>query len=91
MPRLITSAEQFEQIKSRASECRVVRSEEGVKLKLRTPTFLYTYITNSDEAEDLLKRLKDIEVIEFAAAKKEDQEGAKKKEDQEGAKKKEKS
>ncbi|MDH2899819.1 MAG: hypothetical protein PXY39_02495 [archaeon] len=80
MPRLITSAEQFEQLKSKASECRVVRSDKAVKLKLRTPKFLYTYLTNQDEAEDLIKGLKDVEVIEFGATKKEDKEGPKKKE-----------
>jgi hypothetical protein len=80
MPKLITSAERFEELKSRATECRVVRSEESVKLKLRTPTFLYTYITNPDEAEDLIKGLKGIEVIEFSAPKKEDKQSTKKKE-----------
>lgn len=76
MPRLITSAEQFEQLKLRASECRVVRSDKAVKLKLRTPTFLYTYITNPDEAQDLIKGLKDVEIIEFSSVSKE---GGKKK------------
>jgi hypothetical protein len=73
MPKQIMSAEQFEQIKLRATECRVVRSEEAVKLKLRTPTFLYTYVTNEDEAEDLIKGLKDIEIIEFNAPKKKEE------------------
>ena len=77
MPRLIASAEQFEQLKSKALECRVVRSDKAVKLKLRTPRFLYTYLSNQDEAEDLIKGLKEVEVIEFGAKNKE---GAKKKE-----------
>lgn len=79
MPRLITSAEQFEELKSKALECRVVRSDKAVKLKLRTPAFLYTYITNADEAEQLIKDLKDIEVVEFNAVKKEEKDGGKNK------------
>lgn len=42
-----------------------------MKLKLRTPDHLYTYSTNEDVAEDLLKSLKDLEVIDFSVAKKE--------------------
>jgi hypothetical protein len=80
LPRLITSAEQFDQVKLKASECRVVRSDKSVKLKLRTPTVLYTYVTNPDEAQDLIKGLKDIEIIEFSSVRKEDKEGGKKKE-----------
>lgn len=70
MPRIINSAEEFEQVKSRASEVRVVRSDKAVKLKLRTPGYLYTYTTISDEADDLIKGLKDVEVIEFGEVKK---------------------
>jgi Ribosomal L38e protein family len=80
MPRLITTAEQFEELKSKAVECRVVRSEKAVKLKLRTPSFLYTYITSEEEAEDIIKGLKDIEVVEFTPVKKEDKDTGKKKE-----------
>jgi Ribosomal L38e protein family len=74
MPRLITSVERFEELKTKAVECRVVRSDKAVKLKLRTPSYLYTYITNADEADDLIKGLKDIEVVEFTRVKKEDKE-----------------
>lgn len=68
MPKVITSSAQFEQLRSKASEIRVVRSDKGVKIKLRTPGVLYTYKTNADEANDLIKSLKDVEVIEFGAA-----------------------
>lgn len=50
---------------SKASEIRVVRSEDAVKLKLRTPELLYTYKTSSSEADDLLKSAKDLEVVEL--------------------------
>ena len=80
MPRLITSVEQFEELKSSASQCRVVRTDKVVKLKLRTPSYLYTYLANPDAADDLIKGLKDIEVIEFSRAKKVEKESEKKKE-----------
>lgn len=72
MPRQIQTAEQFEKLSANASECRIVRSEKNVKLKLRTPSRLYTYTTNADEGEDLVKKLKDIEVIEFGSVSKEE-------------------
>ena len=71
MPKQIRDAEQFQKLASTAHECRVVRSDDGVKLKLRTPAFLYTYKTNADEADDLLKGLKDVEVIELSQKNKE--------------------
>jgi hypothetical protein len=70
MPRQITSAEQFEDLLPKATECRVLRDEDRVKLKLRTPTYLYTFVTNEDVAEDLLKRLKDIEIVDFTPERK---------------------
>ncbi len=73
MPRQIRDADQFQKLVSKAQECRVTRSSAGVKIKLRTPEYLYTYLTNNDEAEDLLKSLKDVEVIEYSAKGKEEQ------------------
>ncbi len=71
MPKQITSAEQFEELLPKATECRVLRNEDRVKLKLRTPSYLYTFVTNEDVAEDLLKRLKDIEIVDFTPERKE--------------------
>ena len=42
---------------------------DSVKIKVRTPDYLYTYKTNEDEATDLLKSAKDIEIIEYGSAK----------------------
>jgi hypothetical protein len=70
MPKIISDAGEFERIKSKATEVRIVRSEKAVKVKLRTPTYLYTYTTNSDEVDDLIKGLKDVEVIEYGRTKK---------------------
>jgi hypothetical protein len=65
MPREIRSSEGFEKLLVSAQECRVVRQGGNVKLKLRTPEYLYVYKTTSDEADDLLKRVKDVEVVEM--------------------------
>jgi hypothetical protein len=71
MPKQITTTEQFEELLPKATECRVLRSPDHVKLKLRTPNYLYTFVTNEDVADDLLKRLKDIEVVDYSPTKKE--------------------
>lgn len=65
MPKEIKSSEQFQKLMSKASEIRVVRNEDAVKLKLRTPDFLYTYKTSSSEADDILKGVKDLAVVEL--------------------------
>ncbi|MDG7000547.1 MAG: hypothetical protein JRN15_15745 [Nitrososphaerota archaeon] len=66
MPRELHSADQFQKLTPKALELRVVRTGESVKLKLRTPEYLFTYKTSDDEAGDLLKNVKDLEVIEIA-------------------------
>ena len=50
---------------SKAIELRVVRKDNVVKLKSRTPDYLYTYRTNEDEADGIIKNAKEIEVVEF--------------------------
>lgn len=80
MPKLIQTAEQFSELAAKAQECRVVRTKNEVRLKLRTPSYLYTYITNADEAEDLIKELKGIEIFEFGLKKEKEKEKDKEKE-----------
>lgn len=63
MPAQISDVEQFVRISERAEECRVKRLEDVVKLKLRTPSKLYTIKLNAEEAAEVLKRLK-CEIIE---------------------------
>ena len=46
MPREIKTEEEFLEIVERASECRVKRLRDSVKLKLRTPGYLYTFKTD---------------------------------------------
>jgi len=63
MPAEITNADQFVDISEGALECRVKRSKDVVKLKLRTPSRLYTYKIKVDRADDVLKCLK-CEIVE---------------------------
>jgi len=63
MPAQINDVEEFVRISERAEECRVKRLEDVVKLKLRTPSRLYTMKLNAEEAAEVLKRLK-CEVVE---------------------------
>lgn len=63
MPAEITSPDKFVEISEGALECRVKRSKDVVKLKLRTPGRLYTYKVKVDRADDVLKRLK-CEIVE---------------------------
>ncbi len=70
MPKEIRNSAQFEGLMSKAVELRVVRQEnEVVKLKLRTPDYLYTFKTTEDDADDLIKNAKELEVVEFTPVK----------------------
>jgi hypothetical protein len=65
MPLQIRSKEQVEKLLEKATEVRVVKGDgEHVKVKLRTSTALYTYVTTADEADSLTKGLK-IPIIDF--------------------------
>jgi large subunit ribosomal protein L38e len=63
LPKEITDADEFVKISEKAVECRVKRSENTVKLKLRTPRQLYTLKVDPTKAAELLKQVK-CEVIE---------------------------
>ena len=63
MPSEITNTDQFVSLSEGALECRVKRSKDVVKLKLRTPSRLFTYKVKVDRADDVLRRLK-CEVVE---------------------------
>ncbi len=58
MPREVFDVEEFLEISARASECRVKKFKDGVKLKLRTKTMLYTIKLPAEKAEDVLKKIK---------------------------------
>ena len=69
MPKELHSLEQFQKVLPRGVELRVVREKDSVKLKLRTPEYLYTFKTNEDEAEDIIENAKDLEVKEITREK----------------------
>jgi len=64
MPREIETEEEFLELVKRASECRVKRLKDVVKLKLRTPRYLYTFKCDPATAEQLLGGLK-IPIVEL--------------------------
>ncbi len=64
MPRQINSKGEVEKILPTATEIRLVKRKDQVKLKLRTKALLYTFKTTEDEAEALIKGQK-AEVVEF--------------------------
>lgn len=57
MPREIFDEEKFLELSEYAIHCRVKRLKEIVKLKLRTKKILYTYKTNPENAERLLRNI----------------------------------
>ena len=63
MPAEITNTDEFVGLSETAVECRVKRSDEFVKLKLRTPGRLFTHKVKVDRADDVIRRLK-CEIVE---------------------------
>ncbi|MHA1684588.1 MAG: hypothetical protein ACTSUE_26860 [Promethearchaeota archaeon] len=57
MPSQLFDAKTFLAMGPRALECRVKRSGNKVKLKLRTKKMLYTFVTDPETAEALIKNL----------------------------------
>ena len=64
MPREIFDEEKFLELSEFAIHCRVKRSKDVVKLKLRTKKILYTYTTDPVTAERLLRNIT-IDIIEL--------------------------
>ncbi len=63
MPAEITNTDEFVGLSENAIECRVKRSKEVAKLKLRTPGKLYTHKVKVERADDVIRRLK-CEIVE---------------------------
>ena len=57
MPREIFDENKFLELSEMAIHCRVKRLKEIVKLKLRTKKILYTYKTDPESAERLLRNI----------------------------------
>ena len=58
MPKQITDADKFLEMSEDATECRVKRGTDHVKLKLRTSNYLYTIILEPQKAEEVLQQIK---------------------------------
>jgi ferritin-like protein len=57
MPSEITDVEKFVAMSAKAKRCHVKRLKDTVKLKLRTPSQLYTLKIEPLRAEEIIKRL----------------------------------
>jgi len=64
LPKEIFDEEKFLELSRTSYHCRVKRRKNVVKLKLRTRKTLYTYKTNPEAAEALLRQI-DCDVIEL--------------------------
>ena len=58
MPAEIIDVEKFVALSAKAKRCNVKRLKNVVKLKLRTPSQLYTLKVESLKADELIKKLK---------------------------------
>ena len=58
MPAEISDVEKFVAISAKAEYCSVKRLKETVKLKLRTPSKLYTIKVEPLKADEVIKKLK---------------------------------
>ncbi len=70
MPKQIYDVEKFLEMTEDAEECRVKRSSDNVKLKLRTTRYLYTIVLEPQKAEEVLQRVQ-CQVVEARAEKEE--------------------
>jgi hypothetical protein len=57
MPSEITDLDKFVSMSAKAKECQVKRLKDGVKLKLRTPSQLYTLKIETIRADEIIKKL----------------------------------
>jgi|GEM_PF-373959 len=93
MPKQIFDSKTFKSLIPRAEEVRVVRTGEKTKIKLRTKSMLYTYVSDDTEAEKLLKNV-DKPIVEInpkeKKQKKEEEEAEKQEKKEEKGKGKEK-
>jgi ferritin-like protein len=58
MPAEINDVEKFVSLSANAEYCSVKRLKESVKLKLRTPSKLYTLKVEPLKADEIIKKLK---------------------------------
>jgi hypothetical protein len=77
MPKQIFDSKTFKNLIDRAEEIRVSRDKGRTKLKLKTKGMLYTYVSDEDEAEKLLKNV-DKPIVELTPKPAEDKQARKK-------------
>ena len=67
MPREVFSRDEFLKLAEGAIEIRVVKRGERVKLKARRKRYLYTYVTDEEEANEILEILKKqkLNIVEY--------------------------
>ncbi|MBD3406007.1 MAG: 50S ribosomal protein L38e [Candidatus Lokiarchaeota archaeon] len=58
MPKQIYDVDKFLEMTEDAVECRVRRTSDQVKLKLRTARYLYTLVLEPQKAEEVLQQVK---------------------------------
>jgi hypothetical protein len=58
MPKQLFDKDEFLKMADDAIDCLVVRRKDKVKLKVRRSRMMYIYVTNEEEANDLLKSIK---------------------------------
>lgn len=64
MPSEIFDVNKFIEMSENAKNCQVKRNKENVKLKLRTPSKLYTLKVEPINSDEIIKKLK-CEIIEL--------------------------
>ncbi|MFX1450255.1 MAG: hypothetical protein ACFFCM_05410 [Promethearchaeota archaeon] len=64
MPKTIQDVKEFLEISKRATECRIKRIKDAVKLKLRTKNALYVLKIEPSEAAAVIKKI-NCEIIEI--------------------------
>lgn len=57
MPKQIFDKEEFLKLADNAIECRIVRRKDKVKIKLRRVRMLYTYVADSNEADEIISKI----------------------------------
>ncbi|MFX0132716.1 MAG: hypothetical protein ACFFDN_03625 [Candidatus Hodarchaeota archaeon] len=63
MPKTIQDIKEFIELSKHATECRIKRTKNAVKLKLRTNKVLYVLKIEPSEAEEVRKKI-NCEIIE---------------------------
>ncbi len=58
MPIQVQTEEEFKELLSKATEVRMKRSKNKVKMKARTGNYLYTYVCEPKEADILWREIK---------------------------------